>query len=100
MSKIPFDQVNRLIDGSTGPYSTQTQKGRSANAGNEVANLFRRGVNLDNFDVKYAGIDTMHVAGGYDTQGIYHPPVELILGELNTYPKSTQILLLHTPQKF
>ena len=56
MSKIPFDQVNRLIDGSTGPYSTQTQKGRSANAGNEVANLFRRGVNLDNFDIQYAGI--------------------------------------------
>jgi len=77
MSKIPFENANRLITGSTGPYSTQTQKGRSANAGNEVANLFRRGVNLDNFDVKYAGIDTMHVAGGYDTQGIYHPPVEL-----------------------
>lgn len=73
MSKIPFDQVNRLIDGSTGPYSTTTQKGRSANAGNEVANLFKKGVSLNNTDVKYAGIHSTNPYRGAVTTGTEYP---------------------------
>ncbi len=52
--------LNYLIQGLKGPYDTNTQIGRSANAGNEVAELIKDDNlwRLVHSDVKYAGVDT------------------------------------------
>lgn len=48
--------LGSLIDGSKGPYDKNTSIGKSANAGNEVANLIKSGqaYKLSNTDIQYA----------------------------------------------